>query len=86
MGMLTFLKLFEGAENDRLGGLSGWFLVEKRFVALDVIDDRLGLYTISNWKKLEPWIVALRKEKSDKTVGEHFQRLYEKTIKHLRKR
>jgi hypothetical protein len=62
------------------------FLVEKHFVDLDVIDDRLGTYVISNWKKLEPWIMALRKEKGDRTFGEHFQRLYEKTIKYLRKR
>jgi len=39
------------------------FLVEKKFVDLDVIDDRLGPHIISNWKKLEPWIMALRKEK-----------------------
>jgi len=61
------------------------FLVEKRFVDLDVIDDRLGPYIISNWKKLEPWIMALRKKKGDKTFGEHFQRLYEKTIEYMRK-
>jgi hypothetical protein len=30
------------------------FLVEKHFVDLDVIDDRLGPYIILNWKKLEP--------------------------------
>jgi len=40
------------------------FLVEKRFVDLDVIDDRLGTYVISNWKKLEPWTMALRKKKA----------------------
>lgn len=62
------------------------FLVEKRFVDLDVIDDRLGPYIVSNWKKLEPWIMAMRKEKGDDTFGEHFQRLYEKTINYLRKR
>jgi len=62
------------------------FLVEKKFVDLDVIDDRLGSYIISNWKKLEPWILALRKEKGDETFGEHYQKLYQKTIEYLRKR
>ena len=61
------------------------FLVGKRFVDLDVIDDRLGSYIVSNWKKLAPWILALRKEKGDKTFGEHFQRLYEQTIKFMQK-
>jgi len=61
------------------------FLVEKHFVDLDVIDDRLGPYVVSNWKKLESWIMALRKEKGDETFGEHFQRLYEKTISYMRK-
>jgi hypothetical protein len=62
------------------------FLVEKRFVDLDVIDDRIGPHIISNWKKLELWILALRKEKNDATFGEHFQNLYEKTIRYMRKR
>jgi hypothetical protein len=62
------------------------FLVEKHFIDLDVIDDRLGPYIISNWKKLEPWIMALRKEKGDETFGEHFQRLYEKTVRYVRRR
>jgi hypothetical protein len=62
------------------------FLVGKKFVELDVIDDRLGPYIISNWKKLEPWIMALRKEKSDNTFGEHFQKLYEKTVGYMKKR
>jgi len=61
------------------------FLVQKKFVDLDVIDDRLGSYVISNWKKLEPWIMALRKEKKDETFGEHFQRLCERTIEYMRK-
>ncbi len=61
------------------------FLVEKKFVDLDVIDDRLGPYIVSNWKKPEPWIMALRKEKYDNTFGEHFQRLYEKTLKYMKK-
>jgi len=30
------------------------FLVEKKFVDLDVIDDRLGPYIVATWKKLEP--------------------------------
>ncbi len=55
------------------------FLVNKKFVDIDVIVDRLGAYIISNWKKLEPWIVSMRKERSDTTFGEHFQQLYEKT-------
>jgi len=62
------------------------FSVEKHFVDLDVIDDRLGPYIISNWKKLGSWIMASRKEKGDETFGEHFQRLYEKTIKYMRRR
>jgi hypothetical protein len=53
--------------------------VEKKFVDLDVIVDRLGPFITSNWKKLEPWITALRKERQDKTFGHHFQNLYEKT-------
>ena len=46
------------------------FLVEKKFVDLDVIDDRLGSYIVSNWKKREPWIMAVRKEESDQTFGD----------------
>ena len=61
------------------------FLVQKKFVDLDVVDDRIGSYIVSNWKKLEPWIMALRKEKGDETFGEHFQRLYQKTIAYMRK-
>lgn len=61
-------------------------LTEKRFVDLDVIDDRLGRDIISNWKKLEPWMMALRREKGDETFGEHFQKLYEKTIRYMKKR
>ena len=49
------------------------FLVDKRFVDLDVIDDRLGTYIVSNWKKLEPWIMAMRKEKGDDTFGNIFR-------------
>jgi len=62
------------------------FLVQKRFVDLDIIDDRLGPYIISNWKKLEPWVMALRKEKTDETFGEHFQKLYGKTVEYMKKR
>jgi len=62
------------------------FLVGKKFVELDVIDDRLGPHIISNWKKLEPWIMALRKEKNDETFGEHFQKLYEKSVGYMKKR
>jgi len=61
------------------------FLVNKGFVDVDVIVDRLGAYIISNWKKLEPWILIMRKERSDDTFGEHFQKLYLKTIVYMRK-
>jgi hypothetical protein len=61
------------------------FLVNKKFVDIDVIVDRLGAYIISNWKKLEPWILAIRKERSDNTFGEHFQQLYEKTIAYMKR-
>jgi hypothetical protein len=61
------------------------FLVNKKFVDIDVIVDRLGAFIVSNWKKLEPWIVAMRKERGDKTFGEHFQKLYEKTIAYMKK-
>jgi hypothetical protein len=61
------------------------FLVDKKFVDIDVIVDRLGAYIISNWKKLEPWVFALRKERGDKTFGEHFQKLYEKTVAYMRR-
>jgi hypothetical protein len=61
------------------------FLVNKGFVDIDVIVDRLGAYIISNWKKLEPWILAMRKERDDNTFGEHFQKLYQKTIAYIRK-
>jgi hypothetical protein len=62
------------------------FLVNKRFVDIDVIVDRLGAYVISNWKKLEPWILAMRKERGDKTFGEHFQILHEKTISYMKRK
>jgi hypothetical protein len=61
-------------------------LVQKKFVDLDVIDDRIGSYIISNWKKLEPWIVALRKEKGDESFGDHFQSLYKVTVDYMRNR
>jgi hypothetical protein len=53
------------------------FLVNKKFVEVDVIVDRLGSDIVFNWKKLEPWILALRKETGDRTFGEHFQKLSE---------
>jgi hypothetical protein len=59
------------------------FFVGKKFVDIDVIDDRLGTYVISNWKKLAPWIMALRKEKGDTEFGAHFQKLYELTLKYM---
>lgn len=61
------------------------FLVNKKFVDIDVIVDRLGAYIVSNWKKLEPWILAMRKERVDETFGEHFQRLYGKTVAYMKK-
>jgi len=61
------------------------FLVNKKFVEIDVIVDRLGSYIVLNWKKLEPWILAIRKEREDRTFGEHFQKLYEKTVAFMRK-
>jgi hypothetical protein len=60
------------------------FLVNKKFVDIDVIVDRLGAYIISNWKKLEPWILAVRKEREDRTFGEHFQRLFAKTVAYMK--
>lgn len=62
------------------------FLVNKKFVDIDVIVDRLGANIISNWKKLEPWIIDLRKERTDETFGEHFQRLHEKTVEYMKKK
>ena len=61
------------------------FLVNKKFVDIDVIVDRLGAYIVSNWRKMEPWIFAMRKERSDATFGEHFQILYEKTLKYMKR-
>jgi hypothetical protein len=61
------------------------FLVNKKFVEVDVIVDRLGSDIVFNWKKLEPWILAIRKETGDRTFGEHFQKLYEKTVTFMRK-
>jgi hypothetical protein len=61
------------------------FLVNKKFVEVDVIVDRLGSDIVFNWKKLEPWILAIRKETGDRTFGEHFQKLYEKTVAFMRK-
>ena len=60
------------------------FLVNKKYVDIDVIVDRLGGYIISNWKKLEPWILAVRKEREDRTFGEHFQKLYDKTVAYMK--
>jgi hypothetical protein len=60
------------------------FLVDKKFVDIDVIVDRLGAYIVSNWRKLEPWILAVRKERHDRTFGEHFQILYGKTLAYMK--
>jgi hypothetical protein len=61
------------------------FLVGKKFVDLDVIDDRLGPHIVSNWKKLEPWIMTGRKERYDESFGEHFQKLYQRTLSYIKK-
>jgi hypothetical protein len=61
------------------------FLVSKRFVDIDLIVDRLGSYIVSNWQRLEPWILAIRKEKADETFGEHFEMLYNKTLTCMKK-
>ena len=61
------------------------FLVNKKFVDLDVVVDRLGGYIVSNWRKLEPWILAIRKQRDDVTFGEHFELLYLKTSAYLKK-
>ncbi len=61
------------------------FLVDKGFVDIDVIVDRLGFQIVSEWEKLKPWILAVRSERNDKTFGEHFQRLYLKTVAYARK-
>jgi hypothetical protein len=61
------------------------FLVNKNFVDIDVIVDRLGGYIVSNWRKLEPWILAMRKVRSDDTFGEHFELLYSKTLAYMKK-
>jgi hypothetical protein len=62
------------------------FLVVKKFVDVNIIVDRLGSYIIADWKRLEPWILALRKEKGDETFGEHFQKLYQKTVESMAER
>jgi hypothetical protein len=49
------------------------FLVSKEFVDIDIIVDRLGAYILSSWKKLEPWILTMRKERGNRTFGEHFK-------------
>jgi hypothetical protein len=61
------------------------FLIEKKFVDIDVIVDRLGHSIISHWQKLEPWILALREKQGDSEFGAHFQGLHERTAKYLKK-
>lgn len=61
------------------------FLVNKSLVDIDVIVDRLGSYIVSNWKKLQPWITAIRKERDDRTFGEHFEELHKKTLSYMKK-
>jgi len=59
------------------------FLVNKNFVDIDVIVNRLGGYIVSNWRKLEPWILTIRRERGDMTFGEYFQKQYERTIAYM---
>jgi len=61
------------------------FLINKKFVDIDVIVDRLGAYIISNWRKLEPWILTMRRERADKSFGEHFEKLYERTAAYMKR-
>jgi hypothetical protein len=61
------------------------FLVEKKFIDLDVVVDRLGNSVIQNWRKLEPLIMGVRQERNDLGYGEHFLRLYNQTVKYMRK-
>lgn len=61
------------------------FLVNKKFVDIDVIVDRLGGYIVPIWRKLEPWIIAMRKVRDDETFGEHFELLYAKTSAYMKK-
>ena len=61
------------------------FLVNKKLVEIDVIVDRLGSYIVSNWTKLQPWIIAIREERKDKTFGEHFEELHRKTVAYMKK-
>jgi hypothetical protein len=62
------------------------FLVEKKFIDLDVVVDRLGHYVIVDWRKLEPYVTAMKLEKQDSSYGEHFQHLYQMTVNYMRKR
>jgi hypothetical protein len=61
------------------------FLVEKKFIDLDVVVDRLGNYVILNWIKLEPLIIGVREDRHDFAYGEHFNRLYNQTLKYMKK-
>jgi hypothetical protein len=61
------------------------FLVEKKFIDLDVVIDRLGNSIISNWRKLEPLVKGVRQERNDFGYGEHFMRLYSHAVKYMRK-
>jgi hypothetical protein len=61
------------------------FLITKKFVDIDIIVDRLGSDIISNWQKLKPWVLAIRKERADETFGEHFELLHNKTVAYMKK-
>jgi len=61
------------------------FLISKKLVDIDVIVDRLGSLIVSNWIKLQPWIIVMRKERKDKTFGEHFETLYKETLAYMHK-
>ena len=62
------------------------FLVNKKFVDIDVIVDRLGSHIVMDWKKLEPWILSIRHRRNDLTFGEHFELLYNKTVAYMHKK
>ena len=60
--------------------LGRWFFVNNKSVDLDVVLSCLSSCVVSNWKKLETLMVALRKEKSDETFEEQLQQPCGRTI------
>lgn len=61
-------------------------LAQKKFVDFDVIVDHLGSRIITTWRKLEPLIMALRKEHQDEQIGEHFELLFEEANRYEQRR